>query len=236
MNDKLELMHALADGQLDAEEQKRAQELAANDPECAAELKWAQETRRTVHAKCRMEGDEEVWQASMKRLDAIDRTKTTEKFVSKYAWAFCAVVMVAIFSGAITNRTLGTQSLSNVQVADLLNPGAFGRSAETTVNPETASALNLSGYRIIQYGEKETDGRNCAYFRLRDSFGNLALVGIPDRVVLEGINSETGLQGFRSGAVNGANTVTWTMGENTFVLSANRPTQELLDIAQNMVR
>lgn len=235
MMDKLELMHALADGQLSAEEQKQAEALAQSDPECAAELQWAKEVRRTVHSKCRMEGDEEVWKASLQRLDAIDRTKTTEKFVTKYAWVFCAVVLVAIFSGAVTNRTVGSQSLSNVQVADLLNPVSFD-GASRDIDPETSDELNLRRYQIIAVADLDNEGRMCKYLRLRDELGNLALLAIDGKVELDGINQETGYRGFKSGQVNGANTVTWSMGQNTFVLAANRPTAELLDIARDMVQ
>lgn len=232
--DKLELMHALADGQLGPEEQEQAERLAQSDPECMVELKWAREIKGTVAQKCKMQGDEEVWKASLSRLDALDRTQKTETFVTKYAWAFCAVVLVAILFGAINNRTLGPQNLSTVQVADLLNPVASN--ANSDIDPRTAQILDLRRFNILAVQDVPFENRMCKYIRLQDGFGGMVLLALNGQVSLNGIDEPTGYRGLKSGKINEANTVTWSMGEQTFVLAANRPTEELIDIVRTIIR
>lgn len=235
MNDKFELMHGLVDGQLSQEERDRAEELLRTDPECQAELKWAQYVKDTVAEKARLQADDEPWKRSLKRFDEIDRTRRTESFVGRYAWVFCTAVLAFILAGAFVNRSLGDRTLNSAQVADLFNPVSF-RQGSTGPNLQTAQMLDLSRFRVTSESGAEAAGRPCKYIRLQDQFGGLALLAMPGDVELEGIQDPTGVTGFRSGTINDANCVTWHMKGVTFVLASNRPPQELLDIAAGMIR
>lgn len=233
MNDKLELMHGLADGQLSPEEQIVAERLVETDAECRAELTWAKFLKSTLPQKCRMDADPEVWKQSLARFDTIDKTRRTEGFVAKYAWVLCVAVVMFIFSGAYVNRVVGSQTVGREQVAELFNP--VGTSRTPSPNLSTANALDLRNYSVVGYFEGKAANRPSQYFRLQDRFGSLALVVIAGATNLEGIDNSTGVTGFLSGEMNGANCITWTMRGNTYVLASNRPVSELLDLAQGMV-
>ncbi len=234
MNEKLELMHGLADEQLSGKELETARNLAQNDPQCQAEYQWAQYLKGSISTKCRVETDRTAWKKALNQLDEIDRSKRIDGFVGKYAWAFCAVVLATILFGTLNSRTAGSQTLAREHVAELFSPGAL-KSQQSSSALDTASALDLRPYKITAIADGVVADRPCRYLRLSDQVGSLALLAVSGVQGLEGIDTPTGIRGFKSGEVNGAKCVTWTMQGTTYVLSSNRPTSELIDLAQYMI-
>jgi len=234
MSDKFELIHALVDGQLTGEEFEKAQALLESDPECQMEYQWATKIKANAAAQCRVTPDQTAWNKALQQMDEIDRSQKINRFVSKYAWAFCALVLATILFGAVNTRTTGSQTLAREHVAELFSPGAL-KSPSSSNSVTSDSMLDLRPYSITAVADGIVADRPCRYLRLRDQVGSLALLAVSGVQGLEGIDTPTGIRGFKSGEVNGAKCVTWTMKGTTFVLSSNRPTTELIDLAQYMI-
>lgn len=233
MSDKLELMHAYVDGQLDGRELELAQELERTDPDCQREILWARKLKSSLRDSCPPIENQAGWQAAVSRLDEIDRTRRTEAFVGKYAWVLCAVFLIGILGAGLSNRAIGPRKITSSQVASVLSlPG--NRSAQEDFSSDY---IDLSNYRITQEIAGEMQG-GIPYSRLslQDRLGGLVLIVARGEMQIEGVSSPTGIRGFTSGQVEqDINAVSWKMRGHTFLIASGRPVDELLDHARAIV-
>lgn len=238
MSEKTELAHALADGELQGEELAEAHAAVANDADAAAEHQWASFCKSTIRDKLAPIDNPELWQACRKRLDEIDRARTVNVFVGRYAWALCLIFFAGIFSAAMLNRMGGSRQLPASHVASLINgltPMPMnGNSAEVANPGKTGSILRKVSesvpVRKIEIGT--VDGRDAAHMLVRDRTGDLHLYVVTETNSIEGIQIRDGV--FLCGVINDSRVVTWTDSGSLLLLMGKRDRASLLDIAQQI--
>lgn len=238
MNERQELMNALADGELQGTAKQQAMELLKSDPTAYNEFLWAQSLRATLRESCKPVDNEEAWSKCQARLAEIDRTRRTERFVGKNAWALCGIFALALVVAGVANRNHGAQTLANTQVASLINPLAAGAQVTPDVpDLDAARSLDLRNFQITSQVGGYLDGRPFVRYALRDNVGlgglAIAVVKGPNRI--EGVDTPTRTEGVSSGTLNGVNCVSWTMAGHTIVLFGERSTAELTDYANDIL-
>ena len=211
-------------------------ELVAADETCAKEYAWAKYLKETLPVACKPVPNEEAWAKCVGRLSSLDKSKTSEHLVGKYAWAACLVLVVGILAAGVTNRTMGAKTVTSTQIASLLNPTSGGSTGVPEI--ESATSLNLSGYRVTNTVRGFVDGKPFVRYSLRDrlNLGGLALVMVQNMDKIEGISEDTRYRGIHSGQINGTHAVTWRVGNDSCLLLGERTTDELTQIAVEMIR
>ncbi|MCU0317259.1 MAG: hypothetical protein MUC92_11770 [Fimbriimonadaceae bacterium] len=229
MNEKQIQVNRLADGDLTESESSELKAELTNDPNLASELEWAQCLKQQLKEKCHTVGCQQTWQASLLRLDAIDKTKRAEYFVGKYAWAVCGVFLVALVSAAVLNRMNPTRHLTETQVAGLFNSfRAEGGSATrgTVVDPFPGGPplTFQSFYRVSSAENGFADGHEAVRFRVDDGRGGFAVIYVSKASGVEGFS---GTNAFRLGLINGQRSVTVRHGEGLLMVMGDRGFDEL---------
>ena len=236
MSDWIDKVHALADGELSEAEMAEAQHLVASDPKAAAELEWAVLFKNHLGEKLPPVKDDETWQKCQARFDAIDKTSKTEAFVGKYAWAFCLIFLVGIFSAYIVNKVGGSRPLSNDHVAGLFNgltPFNFTESRQaldsvkSNVGPAPLQVIGVA--RVTSLAIGYVDGRRTANLTLNDGHGPVSLFVIKDTSGIDGLDVRD--SGYQCGTINESRAVSWTDSGYLFLLLGPRPHEELLRLA-----
>lgn len=244
MSDWIEKVHAFADGQLTEAEKAEVVKLIGEDKTAQAEYEWARYTKEMLATKCQPIADDESWQACLNRLDAIDKTSKAEGFVGRYAWAMCALFLIAICSAAWVNRTYGSKQLSNEQVAGLFSSFSpvVERSSAQNQSPKeivqqcipNPPVLVIPPQFVVESAEKtETPDFAAARLLIHDEKGQLALVIINNASGVEAIDKSAGNE-FQSGTLNSNPCVLWESNGSTILLMGPRSREELLQIADVM--
>jgi hypothetical protein len=228
-------VHALVDGEnIDSE---RAQLLAAmeQDSTLKAEYEWAVYIKRTLNDKCKSQGSDECWQSAIVQLNAIDKTKRTENFIGRYAWAFCGVFVLAIGIASVSNQITGRTSLATTSSAGFasLTPIQKSVNADEALEaikarlgsaPATLSATPVLMVDQVLYGV--IDGHKAMMLRFADRKGPLDLTFIQGVGAIDTINTPIG-DGMSQGQINGINAVSWSDGQCLTILASQRPFEEL---------
>jgi hypothetical protein len=239
MSRELELVHALADGELSAAEEQEARQLIQGNPQLQAEYEWALELKSQLSRHCKPIANDEAWRKCIGRLDDLDRVSKTEGFIGKYAWAFCGVLLLTIFVGGMANRAVSTRTVKSVEMAGLLDP--FGSAAVVEKEVPQIQASNFVD--LSKFGRTSVVGgliesRPFVRYGLRDQLGlggfALAMIQGADRI--EGLDRPTSHNLIKSGQMNGINAVTWPVRGDTCVLFGERDTEELVAMAEQMMR
>ncbi|MBL8065400.1 MAG: hypothetical protein JNM34_06020 [Chthonomonadaceae bacterium] len=230
-----ESIQAYADGELTETEVEAAAGAIANDPHAAAELEWATMTKSLLKSKVTSEFDPALWAKCRDRLDAIDKTKTTEAFVGKYAWALCLVFLAGILSAAFLNRAGAGRPLSTDHMASLFNgltPFSFTGSQDAIDNMRSKVGMVPSQLpnvaRCVAAATGSIDGRRVGRFILDDGRGFVTLF------VIEGTNGVEGLseadQSYQCGNINDAAAVSWKQSGYLCLLVGPRNIAELKNL------
>lgn len=240
MSREVELVHALADGELSAAEEAEAKQLIEQNPQMRAEFEWARTLKNSLSTHCKPVSNEEAWDRCLNRLDDLDRVKSTEGFVGKWAWVFCGALFLMIFAGGIVSRTVGSRTVSDTQIAGLLDPIGSGNSVsrENAPKVQPSNFVDLSHFSQTSKVGGYLENRPFVRVGLRDEvgLGGLALVLIEGADRIEGIDQSTSNPNIRTGNLNGVNSVSWSVQGNTCVLFGERSTAELIAYAEDMMQ
>lgn len=231
---------ALADNELKGEERNSAEQLVANDNRARAEYQSLISLKKTLGSKLSQHTCSETWSKCQERLRELEPLSRTETIVGRFSYAMAAVLIVAIFTAAYFNRTSG----------GILDRGSLQRtlsasgSGVTMMNPNDQAALSWIRQQLhqspaqpIKPGElrlvridRITEG-NRLVGRLVYTDGNTdyVLVMIPGATELPGekISGEPGKTWLR---VDGKNLVCWSENQTAFVLAADKPVPQLLQL------
>ena len=244
MIDPLEL-HAYADGELDKQGEARVRKLLESDAATQAELECIQNLKSSLKQHCQGVECEKTWQACVGRLNELDKTRRTESFVGRYAWALCGVFLLFILAGGVTSRLRPGGNMASPDLARAVaSLGQINR--PSTQQPEAvrqwldslvgrASAL-VSPDRITVEGAAtgEIDGHRVVKMWLRDNVGELALLAVNSRLDMQNMTPSSDRR-FMAGKVQGVNCVAWTDGSLAVALVADRSYDELVKAASNIV-
>lgn len=243
MNDRLEEIHALVDGELSQEEEAQIREALAADPAAQREYQWAGAIKNLLHSKCARPTHEECWRRSMDQVRAIERSRRTNQFVGRWAWAMCLGVFLLIFGAAAFNRLNPSQSLERANLASLFGPLSRSASPETPSEADAlvrsylgAAPLSVDSIRFTvgEVGLGTVEGRRAARLRLADGSGPLILI------VVQGVSGVEGLEGngsiYSAGTVNGVPLIAWARNGYGMILSGPRSQSQLESIAGSLRR
>jgi hypothetical protein len=244
MIDPLEL-HAYADGELTQTEEDRIRQQLQDDPQGQLELRTIQGLKATLSKHCEPVECRAQWSACVGRLNELDKTRRTETFVGKYAWALCGVIMLFILAGGVATRlgpgnSMGSPDLARA-VASLGAP-----SRPSSQQPEevrrwldgivgTASKV-ISPDRLTVLGAStgEMDGYRVSQIALRDRNGDLNLMMLKANLDLNELPS-AGDGRYHTSKLQGTNCIAWNDGGMTLVLAGERSFEELKETAENIM-
>lgn len=237
MSREVELMHALADGELAPGEEAEARQLLESNEKLRAEFEWARAMKSSLGAHCRPVANDEGWSKCVERLEALDRVKSTESFVGRWAWMFCGALLLMIVAGGTVNRVLGSRTVSNTQIAGLLDPAAAMPRGEAP-RVKALDFVDLSEFQRTSVSGGYLDNRPFVRYGLRDKYGlgGLAILMIQGADRIEGLDKATSNPNIKSGTLNNTNCVSWSVQGNTCILFGERDTQELTAYAESMMR
>ena len=236
-------LHAFADGELtDQEVAEIRQELDSN-PLTAAEYAAIQNLKDFIRGHARNPKEEEAWQACVKRLNEIDKTRRVESFVGRYAWVLCGIAFVAIVSGGLVNHSRPASSdgtnLSSVMAS--LGPSRSPANAQPEdlrrwVNLQLGRAREaIDPSRMVIRGVAEglLDGHRVLRLQMRDASGDLGLVVVDGKVNFAELKAlpDPNYQGGRMGDLN---CVSWAKGPFTFVLFGHRTHDDLAVVGNRL--
>jgi anti-sigma factor RsiW len=244
MIDPLEL-HAYADGELSKEERGKIEERLRNCAESRREIECIQNLKRAIRSECKAVECEAEWGRCTERIRELNQSRRATTFVSRYAWAMCAVFFVFILAGAFVNRTIGGSQMQGADLARVVStlapvggpasqePEAIGTwldsllgHARHSVSPDR---LDIRG---AQRGE--IDGHPVVQLQCRDAAGDMSLLIVNG--ILDFSNMPSfGNTDFRVSTVQGMNCLVWTDGRFSMALVGNRPYQELHDVVARKI-
>jgi anti-sigma factor RsiW len=242
MNDKDLEIHALVDGEISDEKRSEVQERISSDPQAAAQYEWISCLKKTLQSKCTKLTDDECWQRAMKQIQAINRTNSTERFVRRYAWSFCALFLIAIVSASFIQQTGSGPQLSTSSMAGIftgLEP--VSSSAAPDSIPEllrsgvgsAPSGISDSMDEVEEIAVGEIDGRRAARVSFKDGSGTLHLIVVEDASSVEGVEDKSA-NGYYAGSINGVRCVSWKEGRYMVILGGDRPWRDLATAANHV--
>jgi len=242
MTDDRLLMHALADGELSAEERKEAEEHRSVCPECGAEYTAVRSMKTFLHSKVEVVEVGECWAGCRKRLDEIDRAKHVQAFVTRYAWGFCSLFLFIILSAATWNHVMRRHSVQTGDLAQMtagLIPMQAPRSQEPGAMREWAQNMgsDASLYiprRAVQvvggaYGFN--DGHRILRLNLVDQIGGMRLLVISDVQAIDGLERLDSSGPYYAGKLGQLNCVAWSDHDSALLLLGDRSIADLCAVA-----
>lgn len=243
MNEPMNL-HEYADGRLSAAERARVEEAVANDPGLRRELEAIQALKATLIRHCGPVADDRAWDATLSRLDELDRVKRAENFVGRHAWGLCGAFLVLIVGAAVWNRQATPNTL---YTADMARVSA----SMVPVSPPLAGArdawggwirnhlgrapieFNARPVRVLGAQKGEWDGRRAVRLDLEDGVGPMILFMVGGvQKVHSGDGSTQGRYCLTQ--MQGVNAVSWVSGDYAFLLAGNRGFNDLVIAAEKI--
>lgn len=237
MNDFLDL-HALVDGELEGDAKKAAEERLSTCDRSRAEYEAVRQLKATIADKCEPITCEKTWADCKDRIQALNRTRKVERFVSKYAWGLCGAFLVCIAVGGSLNRVHGSVRTGDVaRVSASLSPFSIQSGPEEEGNRDLFKGImepmviRPESVKVVGGASGMIDGHKVVRLNLTDDTGPLALFLFADTEKLEDAQNLDG-QGFAICNVNGWKGITWFDKPHSYLLIADRPFDELQLVAQ----
>lgn len=244
MNEKIELVHALVDGELDAATREQVAAWICQDPALNREYLWAVAMKDTLATKCQRLDSPECWEAAKLRFRELDRTRTVNFLVGKYAWALSGVLFAAILAAGGLNLMRRSTTVSSPAVAELVRNPLSGTSQSATgytsspysiVAADGSELVKLAnGVQLLGMQPGKVEGKPCLGVAMLDAEGPLKLWAIDGVDGLEGATEQVGYSDFRIGFFNNHPAVTWKKGHRLVVLTSDRDWQKLVEVAKHL--
>jgi hypothetical protein len=243
MDDRLELVHALVDGELDAETREHVAQLIATDPAMNREYLWTVALKETVAYKCQRIEAPASWEAAKARLREVERVKTVNYLVGKHAWGLCGVLFVAVLAAGAINRLGRSATVSAVQAAEIIRPFNTTSPSVTPekspfvlVNPQDGTELFRPYNNLAVLGRASylVENRPVSQFGLRDPEGPMSLYIVRGVDRIEGVDEPVGYSDFRIGFINQRPSVSWQKDKSLMVLTADRSWDRLVETAKRL--
>lgn len=228
-------IHALADGQLDGSAKADAEAKLSQDSALKAEFEAIQSVklalRRVEPVTCA-----KTWAKCRERLAEIERRSVVEGFVGRYAWGLCTIFLAVIVGAGLFNRAFKADGIGTGEAARVL-------SGLTASAPQVNQAVPMQSWikprpekkiRVLAQRLGQFDGHPVVRYDLEDPEGKLAILGIGGVSGVEGVEPMLENQEYSIGKLNGTNCVTWSDGDDTVFLVADRPYEKLADVATEL--
>ncbi len=244
MNQDIEAMHALADGELSAEEELQARRLLDESEEARAEYAWAKGCRRLLGQRCAQPEASDAWMRTRERIAELDRTRTTERFVGRHAWIMAGFLLCTLLAAAFVQRIAGGGQLTSANMAGLFSasnvqplqvsngPGGLPELIQRTLGIDGGQVVEMPAYfQIAAVGSTRLEGRPAMRLIIEDQSGPFAVF------LLQGVQGVQGfepIQGsdYRVGNVFDKACVAWTEGDALVLITAPRSIERLVQTAE----
>jgi hypothetical protein len=231
-------LHALADGELSTEESQIIREQLLSCEESSRELSAIHNLKDCVREKSQVFTCETTLAASMKRVAELDRNRSVDSFVTRYAWGISGAFLALIAIGGVFNRNLNANRVQSSEIASTIAdlvptptrqapaPTAYDRWLDNLIQQAKVST-DANRIEVRGYAFGELAGRRVVKVALRDVNGDLGLLVIPGNVTIEGM-SDGVLNGSNiTGMINGMNCVARNQGAQSIVLFGDRSFDQL---------
>ncbi len=238
MSEYLDL-HALADGQLEGDAKRAAEERLKSCERSRAEYDSVCILKETLHHKCESITCEDTWKKCQGRLHEVRSARRVEHFVGKYAWGLCGAFLLAIVVGGSFNRG-GSGSVRTGDVARVsasLSPLALPSSQAPEERKRWFQDV-MSGpmadapesIQVISAATGLMNGHKVVRLNLVDTIGGMALFALHNTRGIEDAQAADG--GFSACQLNGTNGISWTEGPHSYLLIGDRPHDDLEVVAR----
>lgn len=234
-------MHALADGHLEGEEKMLAEGQLAESKACRAEFESVRMLKTTLSEKAETISCDKTWAKCRERIAELDRKKSIESVIGKYAWALCSTFLVFIVTAAVLNRTVGARDLRTGDVAKIL--GGFGKLSSSDGPPiedmqkwirTTPVTIDVGKLRTLGFAQGNYEGRNAALLTLADGEGFVQVVIVRGAEEVVGAEPMSGGGDYRICLLNGMNCITWTDADFSLFLVGPRAPESLRGVAESI--
>ncbi len=233
-------LHAYIDGELSVEEQeetkKTLEECSASRREYEAILAVRQAVKSSLQEEV-YSGEVSVqWKACLGRLDEIDRSNRTQRFVQKYAWAMAASVFGMIIVGGAMNR----MNSNGPEGSDVPNMFAqLGPSQKA--NPQTIQSnrfydvvlrlaqQDLKRIRVVGVVAGDVDGVHLERYTLEDGNGSMSMLVMDKAIEPDGFTPINGTPYF-AGQIDHHNCVLWKNQTGSMMIVGDRPLEQLATV------
>ncbi len=243
MKDELELMHALADGELSGAEEREARRLLESSPAARAEYEWAKACRSAVQSKCARHDSAECWEKAKKQIAEIERSRSIESFVGRYSWALCGFLLCTILAAGIAQHFGGRPQISDTSMAGLFNPENFaplGRDVARAEVPmliqDTLGRANESLvsvpeiFSVVSADRAVLEGRRALHLLIEDSAGQFSAFLVPGVAGVQGFDQAFAAD-YQVGVLFNQPCVAWSDGDSLVMITAARSAGELINTA-----
>jgi hypothetical protein len=243
MKDELELMHALADGELSGEEEREARRILESSPAAQAEYEWAKACRSAVQAKCSRHDSAECWERAKSQIAEIERSRSIESFVGRYSWALCGFLLCTLLAAGVAHRMGGKPQISDASMAGLFSPenlAPLGREVAQAEIPtliqDTLGRANESLvsvpeiFRVVEADRALLEGRQALHLLIEDSAGQFSAFLVPGVAGVQGFDQEFSAD-YQVGVLFDQPCVAWSNGDSLVMITAARSAGELLQTA-----
>lgn len=240
MSDLLDL-HAYVDGELSDEAAAAVRARVESDPAAAAEVAAI---RKLKDLSCQCAGTitcDETWKLCTSRLGEMDRVRRTERFVGRYAWGLCAIVLFALVGAGMFNRAKDGSAIYASDVASIAS-SATGQAALASPDGLSGWLTGLFGrapvqeppsqLRVLSVARAEADGRPVARVELADSSGPVVLLIVGGATDVRGLAPTDSV--FQHGRMDCVNCVSWTSDGAAMILAGDRSHEALEDVARQI--
>lgn len=240
MSELLDL-HAYVDGELSEEAAAAIRGRIESDPAAAAEVAAIRKLKELSSQCAGTVSCEETWKCCTGRLDELDRVKRTERFVGRYAWGLCAVVLFALIGAGMFNRAREGGAIYAADVASIAS-SATGEATLASPDGLTGWLTGLFGrapvqeppsqLRVLSMARANADGRAVARVELADAKGPVVLLIVDGATDVRGLAPADSI--FQHGRMDCVNCVSWTSDRAAMILAGDRPYEALEEIARQI--
>ncbi|MBX3095295.1 MAG: hypothetical protein KF812_00390 [Fimbriimonadaceae bacterium] len=247
MSDSTERICRLIDGDTDANEGAAIHQERQSNPDVEATYHWMLFVKQVVSTKCTPKENDPLLATCMERIAAIEKSKRTETFVTRHAWALTGALAVVIVGGTLAQRSFQGQGLGDTQVASIVGGAAPARNTQDLDSIRAADAfrqLNQSlgsvhispaeELRAVSMEKGAFEGRAFARLVVRDSQGEQFYI-----VAIENASGKLNVAGkkqgrYTIGQMNGLNTVSWCNGGVSLVVAGDSTPNRLVELADSI--
>ncbi len=237
----IEDLHALADNELPMAERDRLMAAMRDHPEAQREYESIVAMKQALQGQRNAHTSEELWRTCRARLQAIESTQRTERFVWRNAWAISACVFLVLVSAAWLQRS-GPRSVRAQEVA-MLASGMFPSGSSHVADPkrfgqwfekEVGAPKIPAGPLVPVAGVAGTfHGARVARIVLQDQRGTVSFVLVHNPSVA-GRTECSQMRYFCVNQMRNMNAVAWLEPGYEMMLVGDRSQADLLSIAEQL--
>jgi hypothetical protein len=228
-------LNAYVDGELSPDEADAIRQHLKVDAATAAEVAQIRHLKEMLREQAPVHRNDALWRTCVGRLNEIDRSHRAERFVDRYAWAFCATLFLGLVGTGLWQRTF---SPAGAPVSQVLTASTFGgrqdpqADAKAQFYNELMNRMVAENERVyvLRQPDRIQDGKRIVSFHLSDNRGPMELMIAPGPCNRQGLEA-TREPGWSSLTVNGGHGIVGSHQDNVVILRGDRSVDDLLRVA-----